>query len=156
MSTSYASRREYMQKYQREWIARRRAEWFKDKRCIDCGKTDNLEIDHRDPSQKVSHSIWSWSLERRDEEAAKCDVRCHACHVNRHRGDARDWAVVLRRDDGPSGTAWCGNHRNYLPINQFSKDRRSWNGLEDRCKKCRSEIRSPKKVLRAGSPGRES
>jgi hypothetical protein len=44
-----------------------------------------LELDHRDPALKVDHKIWSWSAEKREAEAAKCDIRCHLCHVERHR-----------------------------------------------------------------------
>jgi hypothetical protein len=68
-------------KYQREWRARRRAEWFADKKCENCGSTDDLELDHRDRNQKLSHKVWSWSKERRDAELAKCQVLCHPCHL---------------------------------------------------------------------------
>lgn len=66
--------------YQRQWIARRRVEYFADKVCAECGTADGLELDHKDPAQKVSHSIWSWSAERRTAELAKCQVLCHDCH----------------------------------------------------------------------------
>lgn len=67
--------------YVRQWVASRRAAWFADKVCVDCGTEENLQLDHVDPSQKVSHSIWSWSQVRRDVETAKCEVRCQPCHV---------------------------------------------------------------------------
>jgi hypothetical protein len=38
------------------------------------------ENDHVDPSKKTSHSIWSWSPERREAEIAKCQVLCRPCH----------------------------------------------------------------------------
>lgn len=69
--------------YQRQWLAARRAKWFEGKSCIDCGAVDDLELDHRDPAQKVSHRIWSWSWERIEAEAAKCDVRCRDCHLDK-------------------------------------------------------------------------
>lgn len=77
-------RGEYMRQYQREWVAKRRAEWFSDKSCVDCGATERLELDHRDPALKTSNRIWSWARWRRAEEIAKCDVRCNACHKKRH------------------------------------------------------------------------
>ena len=40
----------------------------------------DLELHHVDPTQKVSHSIWSWTKEKRDKEAAKCKVLCFECH----------------------------------------------------------------------------
>jgi hypothetical protein len=75
---------ERRREYQREWCAKRRAEWFADKACVDCGTSENLELDHVDPNVKVSHRIWSWSTERRDAELARCVVRCEPCHRDRH------------------------------------------------------------------------
>ena len=72
--------KELQREYQRKWMARRRAEYFADKHCLKCDRTDNLEIHHRDPSQKISHRIWSWSKKRREEELKKCDVLCADCH----------------------------------------------------------------------------
>jgi len=66
--------------YQRQWAARRRAEYFIDKSCVVCGSTDRLELDHVDPAMKVSHSIWSWSKGRRDAELAKCQILCKTHH----------------------------------------------------------------------------
>ena len=72
--------REAQNEYQRQWIARRRADYFTGKSCSKCGSTENLELDHIDPEGKVDHRIWSWSAVRRDEELAKCQVLCQACH----------------------------------------------------------------------------
>ncbi len=79
MSVSKA-RREYLRNYQREWMARRRAEWFLTRPCVDCGDTEDLQLDHVDASQKVTHAVWSWSKKRRDAELAKCVSRCFFCH----------------------------------------------------------------------------
>lgn len=67
--------------YQREWNANRRATWFAGQTCVQCGSIDRLELDHVDPSTKITHNIWSWSLERRLAEIAKCQVLCHDCHL---------------------------------------------------------------------------
>lgn len=69
--------------YQREWVAKRRAEYFADKCCARCSSTENMELDHIDPRQKVSNSIWSWSAERRNIELAKCQILCRPCHVKK-------------------------------------------------------------------------
>ncbi len=66
--------------YARQWMARRRAEYFKDKKCAKCSSIHNLELDHIDPTSKVSHKIWSWSKERREIELVKCQVLCEKCH----------------------------------------------------------------------------
>lgn len=84
--TPYKMRdKDKLRKYQREWMAKRRSDFFAGKSCVGCGATDNLELDHVDPSQKEDHKVWSWRQERREQEIAKCLVRCHACHVARHR-----------------------------------------------------------------------
>jgi hypothetical protein len=54
-----------------------------DKSCAFCGSTRDLEIDHIDAKQKVSHNIWSWSRSRREAELAKCRVLCRGCHQAR-------------------------------------------------------------------------
>lgn len=73
-------RKEYLRNYQRNWIAKRRAAFFLDKICLQCGTNNNLELHHRDPNEKVSHVIWSWSKERQLKEIEKCDILCHKCH----------------------------------------------------------------------------
>lgn len=66
--------------YSRQWVAKRRQDWFANKTCSKCPSTHRLELHHLDPAKKVSHSIWSWSQSRRDAEIAKCEVLCHECH----------------------------------------------------------------------------
>ncbi len=72
--------KEAQREYQRQWIARRRAEFFADKLCVKCGSTEKLELDHIDPTTKVHHAIWSWTAARREAEIAKCQVLCKSCH----------------------------------------------------------------------------
>ena len=67
----------------RKWIAARRAAFFNGKSCAKCGSCGRLELDHIDPETKVHHSIWSWSESRRVIETAKCQVLCHACHLDK-------------------------------------------------------------------------
>ena len=72
---------EYQREYQRKWLAKRRQEWFdQNGPCVKCESWDNLEVDHIDPSQKVTSVVWSWSEKRRNEELAKCQVLCENCH----------------------------------------------------------------------------
>lgn len=67
--------------YQKHWIASRRKAFFSGKICRNCNGDNNLEIHHRDPKNKISNRIWSWSWERIYEEAGKCDILCYNCHV---------------------------------------------------------------------------
>ena len=53
-------RKAYLRDYQRQWVARRRAEFFAGKACVRCGSQERLELDHIDPKLKVAHQIWSW------------------------------------------------------------------------------------------------
>lgn len=72
--------KEQQRKYQRRWYARRRADFFRDKRCVKCGSEEDLHLDHKDPSQKWTHRIWSYSATKRAAEIAKCQVLCYGCH----------------------------------------------------------------------------
>jgi hypothetical protein len=63
--------KERQRDYQRAWVAGRRAAFFADKACVECGARDDLHLHHRDPAQKVSHAIWSWRDERRLTELEK-------------------------------------------------------------------------------------
>lgn len=94
--------------YVRKWVAKRRATFFRDKVCIDCGSNENLELDHVDPSAKVASAIWSWSADRQATEIAKCVVWCRDCHwkktlaFDRHRtehGKTRMYQNGCRCDD---------------------------------------------------------
>lgn len=84
-------------KYDREWIAKRRADFFADKMCWQCGSKDSLELHHKDPSTKVAHRIWSWSLSRREIEIAKCIVLCESCHAEHH-------AQLIRKSHGTAAS----------------------------------------------------
>lgn len=74
-------RRQYQREYQLERALRLRAEWIEaNGPCAKCGGSEELEVDHIDPEQKVSHRVWSWSRARREAELAKCQVLCRGCH----------------------------------------------------------------------------
>lgn len=69
--------------------------------CIDCKLTTDLELDHVNASEKISHRIWSWSEMRRNAELIKCVVRCVECHkikttlsLERPRGIQRSDSVL--------------------------------------------------------------
>ena len=70
-------------RYHRQWIAERRAEFLADKTCTDCGTHEQLELDRRDPAEKVNHRVWSWSSARREIELAKYEIRCTSCRRKR-------------------------------------------------------------------------
>lgn len=76
--------REQQREYQRRWVAKRRADYLDGKVCNKCSDAEGpFEVDHIDPSQKVTNSVWSWTQERREAELAKCQVLCRPCHVKK-------------------------------------------------------------------------
>jgi 5-methylcytosine-specific restriction endonuclease McrA len=76
---------ERKRKRQREWKAARRAKWFADKSCLVCGTTENLQLDHINPEDKIDHRIWSWKWERISAEVDKCQVLCETHHIEKSR-----------------------------------------------------------------------
>lgn len=73
---------ERQREYQRQWQRQRRELWLRENGpCVDCGSSKDLEVDHVDPTTKVTHNVWSWRESRRREELAKCVVRCRECHA---------------------------------------------------------------------------
>jgi len=72
--------KEKQREYQRNWMRKRREDFFKDKECVACGATDNLELDHIHPNTKDTHRIWSWSKFKREGELKHCQVLCEKCH----------------------------------------------------------------------------
>ncbi len=65
-------------------VRARRVEWLdKNGPCRKCGSSEKLEVDHVDPSQKVTHSVWTWAADRRNAELAKCQVLCEKCHLQK-------------------------------------------------------------------------
>lgn len=87
---------ERQREFQRQRNAKVRAAWLAGKCCVDCGSVERLECDHVDRSQKVSHRVWTWAPAKREEELAKCVVRCRACHQERH-------AAEMRKEHGSAG-----------------------------------------------------
>lgn len=72
--------------YQRRWMLRRRMEWISANggACVQCGSTDNLEVDHVTPSNKITHRVWSYASGFRERELSKCQILCHKCHQEKH------------------------------------------------------------------------
>ena len=79
--------------YNRRWLAARRSSFFKDKKCINCGSCQSLELDHVNPDEKVTHRIWSWSEKKRNIEIKKCQVLCSSCHKKKTRSQRKIKAV---------------------------------------------------------------
>ena len=55
-------------------------------KCVDCGTTENLQFDHKDPSKK-SFNISCVLSERTFKELEKCELRCGDCHLEKTKND---------------------------------------------------------------------
>ena len=108
--------------YQVAWLQQRRLAWLAENGpCADCGTWDDLEIDHRDPAQKISHRIWAWARTRREAELAKCQVLCYRCHQIKTNAQGRTKRFCSQGHD----TWECGRDKQY------------------RCRRCRAEREYP-------------
>lgn len=76
--------RDKQREFQRLWRTNRRNAYFAGKFCVVCKSTDNLELDHIDPSTKKYNpaSIWGMSDDNPNKiaELAKCQVLCQTHH----------------------------------------------------------------------------
>ncbi len=62
-------------------MQQRRLDWLTTNGpCRICNSLDNLEVHHKDPSQKIHHCVWSWEETRMLAELAKCNPVCARCH----------------------------------------------------------------------------
>lgn len=99
-------RREYSRKYQTAWIKARRGSWIIEHGpCVKCGSSEDLEVDHQDPSLKKLNprNLWSMKRERRDLELAKCQVLCRDCHQIKTSAE-QALRNAIRRPGLPHGT----------------------------------------------------
>lgn len=83
---------EYMKEYMLKRYHQRRAEIISllGGVCTSCGSTDELEIDHKDPTEKefnLSRKLHTLSKEKLDEEVAKCQLLCDKCHNEKSVGE---------------------------------------------------------------------
>ena len=110
--------KEKKKEYQRNRYKKIRQEWIKNNGpCKKCKSQHNLEVDHIDPSNKISHRIWSWSENRRNAELAKCQVLCKKCHANKsltENGGKSKHGTANARRNGCSCELCKKYHREYM------------------------------------------
>lgn len=75
----------YTKKYHREYWQKRRRKIidYLGGKCVKCGATDDLEIDHIDPSKKSFHISQRLSLRTQKEEIDKCQLLCEKHHIEK-------------------------------------------------------------------------
>lgn len=120
--------KEAKRKYDKIWLKKRKAEFFDNKVCAKCGSKNNLELDHINPETKITHRVWSWAKERREEELNKCQALCKDCHKQK--------TLNQLRKIGPENTEWCTNCKQFKLVEKFYRNKNTWNGLTSTCKHC--------------------
>jgi 5-methylcytosine-specific restriction endonuclease McrA len=82
--------------FQRKWVAKRRSDHFKGKKCANCGKpitAKTAELDHKTAKMnRTGHKIWSREKKDRDKEIKKTQILCTACHKKKTAKQAADRA----------------------------------------------------------------
>lgn len=105
--------------------------------CFRCGQAiltaEELSIDHIADWRGVDPALF-WDV----GNIAFSHRNCNSAAGRRASGGG----TPMRRI-GPAGTAWCGRHRAFLPREQFTANASRWNGLHDRCRECRAQLRNP-------------
>lgn len=68
--------------YHREYYKKRKQKVidYLGGKCVKCGTTERLEVDHIDPKQKSFHINKRLSLNQIKDELAKCQLLCTPCH----------------------------------------------------------------------------
>ena len=113
--------------YQREWTRARRSAYFTNKSCVQCGSTEQLELDHKIPEDKLFNPTALWSMAdsnpNKIAELLKCQVLCHLCHKKKTAvylseifatvsktmvcKEGHDLNVVGFKVAAGTGTKWC-------------------------------------------------
>jgi 5-methylcytosine-specific restriction endonuclease McrA len=117
---------EQQREYQRIRAANRRAKWLEENGpCEDCGGSEKLEVHHRDPKEKISHNVWSWSTSRMLEELAKCSVLCNTCHKKHSAKQRKDSAKLVHGTLNAYRIFKC---RCKICISAYALKRKKWAG----------------------------
>ena len=96
---------EEQREYQRLWLQARRTQWLKEHGpCALCGSWEKLEVDHEDPTKKITHRVWSWCKEKRDVELAKCRPICEKCHAVKTGNENKERFQILDPSRWKHGT----------------------------------------------------
>jgi hypothetical protein len=113
--------------------------------CIRCGQkltVGDFSLDHKE--QWLGNPDLFWDLTNIGFSHNKCNQKARKpreidvtlammSHLYKIRLD--------RRKSAPEGQAWCGKHLDYLPKENFGKDKKQANGLHFYCRECRGKLK---------------
>lgn len=84
---------EERRRYAREWMARRRNEWFAEHGpCVRCGSSEDLQLDHRDPTDGTHAQGERMGNAKLTNEMVRV-IRTRAANGDSKRGMAREYEV---------------------------------------------------------------
>jgi 5-methylcytosine-specific restriction endonuclease McrA len=92
---------EEQRKFQRLWVAKRRADHFKGKKCKMCGKpvsSKTADLDHIKPhgnTEKIDHRLWSLKDSKRKKKLSGMQTLCRACHKKKTAKDIKNMAEEI-------------------------------------------------------------
>jgi hypothetical protein len=91
--------------------------------CFRCGKpiesVEEFSIDHKVDWLDSSPTLF-WDLDNIAFSHKRCNIP----------RESKSKKLII------DGMAWCAQHKQYLPIENFYKDAGRWNGVNWRCKEC--------------------
>lgn len=99
---------------------------------------NTLTIEHKLPWLDVDPALF-WDMDNIAFSHFSCNSR-----AARSSTQPRILKIQRSRMIGPSGTAWCHGHRDFLPIGKFRNNSYNWNGLQGECQDCRKRNPSRK------------
>jgi hypothetical protein len=93
---------------------------------------EDLTIDHKLPWLDESRELF-WDLSNIGFSHTFCNA------IARRSTAGRKFGPNIRRKVGPSGTAWCTGHAQFVPLGAFCRSRAKWAGVQSFCKSCRAQ-----------------
>jgi hypothetical protein len=106
-------------------------------RCNEKISQQEFSIEHKQPWLHVSPDLF-WHNDNIAFSHRKCNSGA-ARKINKGRPQLRK--------AGPEGTSWCTEHKLFLPVEQFSVNKRIWNGLQRQCVPCRKKRNKKYKAM---------
>jgi hypothetical protein len=104
--------------------------------CLRCLATINdpedLTIDHKIAWLDVSQELF-WDLDNIGFSHKLCNA------IARRPTAGRKLGPSIHRKVGPSGTAWCTGHAQFVPLEAFYRNRSKWAGVQSFCKSCSAQ-----------------
>ena len=104
--------------------------------CYRCGSqiesAEQLSIEHKQPWEHVDVNLF-WDL----NNIAFSHLGCNCAAARR----SQEGKPSSRRIDCPDGMSWCRTHKQFLPIEKFSKHNQTWNGFKRDCKDCEKKYK---------------